>query len=530
MADNTDKVQDYGGRVKFVNNQASAAHSIKDTIESLVIAFVLAFVFRAFVVEAFVIPTGSMADTLRGAHFRLTCQDCGYQYNYGFVHKKYIQGNQYQYPNENYIPPEEYPIDKDHARLLRAMRVMCPMCGNAIDNSSPQPVCNGDRILVLKYLYQFVDPEIWDVVVFKNPIVPAQNYIKRMIGRPGETVEIIDGDIYIDGKVQTRPEIVQNAMWIPIFDQDYQLPQKQAVSDRWARPWRPVNESGIWSEDEKSHRYYFKGADQLEIMTFFQPRLNDLVSNFLPYNGWSSHNQAARDITSDLKISVSCKPSDVIGELCLYISKYQRTYKMVLDFSGKCRIVDENSNATVFEQEVKPLPIGRYSNVSFALANHQFEITLGEGHIRQRFTFDGANDASDWGYAGAGQQQVYPSLALAGRGSAFELENIRVFRDTHYTIAPEGSITAGLGSEGNPITLGPDEFFVMGDNSASSYDSRFWDSKGYNTKREFEYTMGTVPRDYLIGKAFFVYWPAGYKLPFGKLNLVPDVGRMRFIK
>ena len=40
---------------------------IKDTIESFVVALILAFVFRAFVVEAFVIPTGSMAPTLYGA-------------------------------------------------------------------------------------------------------------------------------------------------------------------------------------------------------------------------------------------------------------------------------------------------------------------------------------------------------------------------------------------------------------------------------------------------------------------------------
>ena len=54
----------------------SVALQFKEAVESLVIAFILAFVFRAFVVEAFIIPTGSMADTLRGAHFRLTCQKC----------------------------------------------------------------------------------------------------------------------------------------------------------------------------------------------------------------------------------------------------------------------------------------------------------------------------------------------------------------------------------------------------------------------------------------------------------------------
>ena len=57
--------------------------SIKETIESIAIAFVLAFVFRAFVVEAFVIPTGSMAPTLLGAHLRIVCPECGDRFNVG---------------------------------------------------------------------------------------------------------------------------------------------------------------------------------------------------------------------------------------------------------------------------------------------------------------------------------------------------------------------------------------------------------------------------------------------------------------
>src|SRR5947207_11594700 len=57
---------------------------IKETIESILVAFVLAFIFRAFVVEAFVIPTGSMAPTLMGAHMRFTCQDCGYEFTVNY--------------------------------------------------------------------------------------------------------------------------------------------------------------------------------------------------------------------------------------------------------------------------------------------------------------------------------------------------------------------------------------------------------------------------------------------------------------
>src|SRR5258708_22110441 len=58
--------------------------NVKETIESILVAFILAFVFRAFVVEAFVIPTGSMATTLLGAHMRFTCKECGYTFDVNF--------------------------------------------------------------------------------------------------------------------------------------------------------------------------------------------------------------------------------------------------------------------------------------------------------------------------------------------------------------------------------------------------------------------------------------------------------------
>jgi len=64
-------------------SSASEAARIRQTLESIVVAFILAFVFRAFVIEAFVIPTGSMAATLYGEHMTFICPDCGYEYAYG---------------------------------------------------------------------------------------------------------------------------------------------------------------------------------------------------------------------------------------------------------------------------------------------------------------------------------------------------------------------------------------------------------------------------------------------------------------
>jgi len=50
----------------------------RETVESLVVAFVLAFLFRTFEAEAFVIPTGSMSPSLQGQHKDVECTHCGY--------------------------------------------------------------------------------------------------------------------------------------------------------------------------------------------------------------------------------------------------------------------------------------------------------------------------------------------------------------------------------------------------------------------------------------------------------------------
>src|SRR5258705_7347718 len=59
------------------------SHAIRETVESIVIAFVLAFLFRTFEAEAFVIPTGSMAPTLMGQHKDLECPECGFRFQVG---------------------------------------------------------------------------------------------------------------------------------------------------------------------------------------------------------------------------------------------------------------------------------------------------------------------------------------------------------------------------------------------------------------------------------------------------------------
>lgn len=56
---------------------------------------------------------------------------------------------------------------------------------------------DGDYLIIDEISYRFNEPQRGDVVIFRYPLDPSQFFIKRIIGLPGETVEIIDGEIFI---------------------------------------------------------------------------------------------------------------------------------------------------------------------------------------------------------------------------------------------------------------------------------------------------------------------------------------------
>ncbi len=216
-------------------------HAIRETVESIVIAFVLAFLFRTFEAEAFVIPTGSMAPTLMGRHKDVECPKCNYRYQ---------------------VSASEEESEDPRRQTSLCISGKCPMCQYVMPmrpdlprslpeslqpNIPAQPSYNGDRILVNKYLYSFSDPQRWDVVVFKFPGDAKINYIKRLIGLPGEYVRIDHGDIYLstDGKefeiARKSPSKIL-AMRQRVHDTDYDPAELDAFG--WPLRWHSSPESG----------------------------------------------------------------------------------------------------------------------------------------------------------------------------------------------------------------------------------------------------------------------------------------------
>ena len=68
--------------------------------------------------------------------------------------------------------------------------------GQSMDPNYP----DGEFLLTDKVTYRFGEPKRGDVVVFEAPTAPGEEYIKRIIGLPGETVSVNEGHVYINSK------------------------------------------------------------------------------------------------------------------------------------------------------------------------------------------------------------------------------------------------------------------------------------------------------------------------------------------
>ena len=129
---------------------------------------------------------------------------------------------------------------------------------------------DGDRLIVDKLTYRFHDPERFDIIVFPFRYKDNTYYIKRIIGLPGETVQIADGEIYINGEVLEESygrEVMQDAGLaaepITLGDDEYfvlgdnrnyssdsrdpsvaLIHRKEIIGRAWLRIW-PLDSFGI---------------------------------------------------------------------------------------------------------------------------------------------------------------------------------------------------------------------------------------------------------------------------------------------
>jgi signal peptidase I len=187
---------------------AGKKHIIREYGESIIIAIILALIIRTFVVQAFKIPSGSMEDTLAIGDHILV--------------SKFIYGSKIPFTDK--------------------------------------------RILKIR------DPKRGDVIVFEYPEDPSKDFIKRVIGTPGDVIEEKDKKIYINGQPYVNPHEVHKEMEI--------VPREQNPRDNFGPVKVPEGSYFVMGDNrDRSYDSRFWGFVK-------NPKIKGLA--FIKYWSWDS--------------------------------------------------------------------------------------------------------------------------------------------------------------------------------------------------------------------------------------------------
>jgi signal peptidase I len=531
-------------------------------IAGFVDLFVWLLVLKSFFLPLFIIPTGSMAETLAGAYATHGCPSCGYEYPVGFHDKTGPLA--VECPNCRFREPTGYNIcpacHQASVKLLPTQDgTTIAACHNrdcarhwrmALDTprlSKPLKRKSGDRIVVHGWPYAIggrLGPQRWDVVVFKVPKDGQTNYIKRLIGLPGEQIEIIDGDVFVtdpetgETRIARKTRHAQRALWFPYYHHDYRPRQPSSATGYYPR-WIARREDSGWANlDTRVPR--FDGLDQPRTEIRFVTRLgNDPppgdISDVYGYNAPTY--PRAPNVVSDIRLSAEVTIEAGDGYVELSTSKYSDRFFARLYADG--RVTLEHSGPGSNERELwnEASVAARPRNARFALANADYVVSVeidGEKIIQSRPEQYAVGPEQARVRSGLANDARRPIVCVAAEHVRAELAHLLIERDVFYTSKSLDPSQVGIGVQDHRVELEGDQYFVCGDNSPQSLDSRWWGKRpvGYHLQEALEakeYQIGTVPADQMIGRAFFVYWPGFMPLFPGLPNCLPDLGRVRWI-
>ena len=411
--------------------------TIREYAESLAIAFVLAMVIRHFVVEAFRIPTSSMEPTL---------------------------------------------------------------IGNEV---------SGDRILVSKFQYDLHPPEQWDIVVFKIDQVridyhrnsyyrrglPAGikrepngtitrnrggtaaasgspeyvNYVKRLVGLPGQEIQVIDGDVFIDGKIARKPPQVEESMLVPVT--------LSRSGKEFLECWHRGR--GAAAVSDAGPAITLEGS-VAECSVEYTPPIRDQIPTSV--RSRPSQNRSLNTV-GDVRLSFLLTHTGGAGDLICRLRRDDVEYVFVLPL-GKPgdvpRILDGRD------------PVARAGAPFEPTGEHLIEVSNIDARAILRVDGEvlASFESNDAGPPDPRTITERTGVAFGVTGCDVSVRDVRLRRDIYYTNG--GGADRAAFAVREPYKLAEDEYFMMGDNSPNSFDGRNW---------------GVVKESSLIGEAFFVFWP-----------------------
>lgn len=424
-----------------------------------VVVFISAILFlRTIAVEPFGVPTGSMAPTLIGNHKNVECPRCGFHVRVG------EPSGQQGYPT-----------------------VFCTNCGKADLATTQATTVSGDRLLVDKNVFRIRSPRRWEPAVFICPSDRSKPYVKRVVGLPGESLQVFDGDIYVAGKLVRKTLKEARECRVLVFDsafaptggwnrrwyEDGTIPVMGALAGVTPPPWLAFDGDELRLSSEKSTApnlvtYWHVSPDTLA---------PEVLRDGFEYNGHTSaaQNYAVHDFTVEYEVTIVAgqgtlftRMTDGQDEATAHLAVGGDHIESGLHIPAKGLV--RTANRT-------PLQVGKTYRVEMAFVDRRIGVAV-DG--KEYFSFDFAEPAA--------RPDLSAPFKLGAQGITATVKNVKLYRDIYYR-------PSGTHGTSQPYTLGPKEYFLLGDNSANSDDSRSWQ-------------IPAVPERNFLGKPFLLHQPS----------------------
>ncbi len=335
----------------------------------------------------------------------------------------------------------------------------------------------GDRLLAGKVPLLFDEPKRWAIMVFKYPLFRPTNFIKRLIGLPGEHVENRNGDIYVNGKIVAKPDEVQESLWRPLVP----------------------DESGKWRGAGVADSFTPSGAGQWK---FEEDAATGTAA--ADKTGWIVHDAGV----SDVRASFDVDPSQIgDGAVLVRIDGGKRRVElearrdsMWLSAPGR-----EKSKLDVAGLGTSTFRLG------FAVADRVVRVYRDGRQVARVETADEPNIPS------LGDQ-----TSIGVGGGTVRISKIRLDHDLqygqYYGMPSSWDVPAGC-------------YFMLGDNTNQSRDSRAWKAHVFKLKSGGEPIYvdvesvrlddeTPVPSLHDLGDAFDVLDSYGVRRRIAKADLV----------
>jgi signal peptidase I len=471
--------------------------------------------------QAFVVPTGAMAVTLRGWHKLVVCPQCGHQFAV------------------NASQEAEQPDDRP---LVVVAGCTCPNCRSHIDiAAAPQ---GGDRFLAGKTaLLGGGRRERFDILVFHYPVAPDREiYNKRLVGLPGETLGIHGGKLYVATGTEHKDDAPPDDLWHKEYmhqDEDREAlenrvhgkpgtpefhivrkPLEQVLALRHLvydndRPAMDLADKPRWSapdggwEADQTHGFRHTPRDaEAAVWLSYQHLLRghdrpELITDFIGYNTGEPHTNRlpepnwVGDLMLEAEVAVEAEQGDLVLELARGVDRFEARWDLA---TGLCTLARLHAGNKDQLGEARQTALKGKSTHRLRFADVDERLTV---WVDDTLPFGEGVAYDPAARSGPTRDDLQP-VRIGVRNAAVSAHHLKLWRDTYHTLEP-GQADARAEDWSDPAAwdelrnlrgktfyVQPGHYFCVGDNSPESSDSRLW---------------GLVPERLVIGRGLTIYYP-----------------------